>query len=328
MLRTQRERAERVLAFADELALAIKREMPMLWTGALESSRAALLVERVDGLQTRVREGRETLHRLVALPAGPALAALQQLNLDGLTTDGRGLDALARQVRQELGLNAAPPPSPPASPSPPARGTGLLAGRPGATGPLGPARTGNLMGKLREIVGAAQAPAPPPPPPPAPPPEDPARQAFDRARQLVSEVMAYVSPRLSVLGAALRATGLPGRKRPWPEVEDALEAEAASGEMAPANADWLEPVAELFYDDMGATRVAHGAVVQWQQACTLHQDADLLVTSLESTPRERHRTLLGHFNLGQYRAAVYPISHLHVTFKGVPLLSALFPPPA
>jgi hypothetical protein len=154
-----------------------------------------------------------------------------------------------------------------------------------------------------------------------------ARQAFDAAFELVQDVLEYVTPRLEVVKVALDTTGLPGRKEPWEVVTKRLKPNAVAAGIPEPHLPWLPPFTKLFYQNMAAVQKAHMAIVQWSETRAMHERADALRAGLEATPAPRQGPLLETFDLGKYRAAVYPISHLHVSFAGVSPLQDFFPSP-
>lgn len=154
-----------------------------------------------------------------------------------------------------------------------------------------------------------------------------ARKAFDQAVKLAREVLAYVSPRLTLADVALTATGLPTAPRPWPLIEPALAPAAEQAAVAPPLRPWLPILAQLFLADRDATRKTHQAITQWKQARELHHHADRVEAQLAQAPPVSHPALLRSFDAPRMRASVYPLSHLHLHFQGVPHLSTIFPPP-
>ena len=272
----------------------------------------------------------------------------------------------ARQEQAALGPRPGfePPPARPQPGAPPARpgGSGVVIPprpAPGAarhTGALTPPREGTdtlrlgggSSGRTTSGLGRAAPPtgmlrreaAPdvrrmatgrpaglPPARPPLPSVEK-NRQAFEAALALVAEVLEFISPRLLLVKVSLVATGLPGRKRPWETItQELLPAAQAAGVPQPQML-WLPLLVKLFYTDMTAVQRAHMALVQWDQALKMHTDAGRVQSEMTTEPAGKHRALLDSFHLGKYRAAIYPLSHLHVSFKGLPHLSELFPPPA
>jgi hypothetical protein len=48
--------------------------------------------------------------------------------------------------------------------------------------------------------------------------------------------------------------------------------------------------------------------------------------ALATAPPPRATALLDRFDVRKLRAAIFPLSHLDVTFAGVPPLDELFPP--
>jgi hypothetical protein len=84
-------------------------------------------------------------------------------------------------------------------------------------------------------------------------------------------------------------------------------------------APWVGHLAKVFIDDQRAAREAHVALVRWDQARAADQRAQAVLAD---------PARLGGFDTAAYRAAIFPLSHLHVAFRGLPHLGSLFPPPA
>ncbi|MDB5096683.1 MAG: hypothetical protein JWM80_1104 [Cyanobacteria bacterium RYN_339] len=153
-------------------------------------------------------------------------------------------------------------------------------------------------------------------------------KAFEAARRLATEVLGYVSPRLALVQAAMIATGLPGPRHPWPQVQSAFDPPAKLAEgIQPPLRPWLPHLAKLFYTEMPIARDALLALQQWSQARQMAQEAEKVAGTLARVPEQAHGQVLAGFNSGQLRGAAYALSHLHARFKGVAHLSVLFPPP-
>lgn len=318
--RQARQRLTRVATFAGELAAALRKEFGALWVSrAVEAQDQGVLAfkARVDQLAAQARALEEFLSRSGGLSAAEAVTRYSEYPVDAVTAGAKGLDGLARMLRADPRVKAMiGRPQPPASAvsAPRARSTGALAAT-GATRPL-PAPS-SLLDRVRRWASAVQVDelAPSTRPPTA---VDRAREAFVAAHDLVTTVLAKVTPRVRLLDISLGATGLPGPKQPWPHVKAAVEAAPARDALQPAHAAWLLPLAKLFYMDAMATQRAHGAVVQWGQAQEARKVAETMATRPDA---------LGEFNVGRYRAAVLPLTHLHLTFRGVRVLQELFPMP-
>ncbi|MNS55066.1 hypothetical protein D3C72_878920 [compost metagenome] len=254
-------------------------------------------------------------------------ATLKQIDAEGLGPLIQAVDEQARALRSLLGL-AAPAAGPGTGPLSQARAA--TAARPAAA--PAPARAGflGMLKKLADPVAVEPLPAAAAALGDAPaidPAVNKARQAFDAAFELVQEVLEYVTPRLEVVQVALDTTGLPGRKEPWEVVTKALKPNAVAAGIPEPHLPWLPPFTKLFYQNMAAVQKAHMAIVQWSETRTMHERADALRAGLAATPAPRQGALLESFDLGKYRAAVYPISHLHVSFAGVSPLQDFFPSP-
>ena len=316
---------------------------PQAWD---EKSRERELMRRTYTLERIAHETSGAYKQVPADSAPETLQRLEAFDLVTLADAAAAVQSLAGHLRQQ-GKPAATPaptagPRPPARPAghpgpdvalirglaprsttqrlgpspgkpmaiPPRPGTGGL--RPGAAParPGGDAfmRSGNT-GSLSDQGGPGD------------------RRAFDQAFKLAREVLGYVSPRLALAGVALDATGLPGPRKPWDQVEPALSPGAERAGVSPPLRPWLPLLAQLFLSDMAATRKTHQAVTQWRQARELGQQAERVDGQLAAAPPVSHPALLRSVDHARLRAAVYPLSHLHVHFRGVPHLSTLFPPP-
>ena len=342
-MRRERARVERALAFAREVGMGVRGDFPdvfgrpQAWD---ERSQERELMRRVHTME---RVAQETAVLYKRIPADSPLQALEALEGFDLTTvaDAAGrVQVLADQLRQA----GKPAPKPEPRPQPKPGGSqgpdvalirglaprsrtqqlGPAAGRPAAspprpgTGTLRPGvppRAGadafvrGATGSLGDSGGFG------------------ARKGFDQAVRLAREVLAYVSPRLALADVALEATGLPGPRRTWPEIEPALTPGADRAGVAPPLRPWLPLLAQLYLSNMEATRKTHQAVTQWRQARGLGAQADKVDNLLAHAPPASHAALLGSVDAARLRAAVYPLSHLHVHFRGVPHMSTLFPAP-
>lgn len=333
----QLQKATRAIAFAEERSNALRREFGMLWlTGAPslpEPARepAAQFVRRMEAVRTRIVQAQRAIVGLKGKGPIEMFATLKQVDAEGLGPLIQGVDEQARALRALLGL-AAPATRPPTGPLSQAR---AAAGAPptGTAPASAPAKAG-FLGMLKKLaepaaveplaaVGASEAGEAPV----ADPAVGKARQAFDAAFELVQDVLDYVTPRLEVVQVALDTTGLPGRKEPWEVVTKTLKPNAVAAGIPEPHLPWLPPFTKLFYQNMAAVQKAHMAIVQWSETRAMHERADALRAGLETTPATRQGAMLEAFDLGKYRAAVYPISHLHVSFAGVSPLQDFFPSP-
>lgn len=346
-------RASRALAFAEARSNALRREFAMLWLAKDGASLppaarepAGRFMRAMEALRARLVAAQRVVAGLKDKGPIETIAGLRPLALDSLAPAVQALEAQAQALRVQLGMAGGRPqaskgpPKGPEGPEPlrvPSPAVGPAGTRPQATGrPAGapapasapPARPG-FVGMLKQLgepaavealpaAGAAGAP-------------DPGlargRQAFEAAHSFVQGVLAYVTPRLDVVKVALDTTGLPGRKAPWEAVAGTLRVNAEAAGIPAPHLPWLPPITQLLYQDMGAVQKAHMAIVQWSDTRRLHGEAEALRRELAALPPGHQAARLGAFDLGRYRSAVYPVSHLHVSFQGLSPLGEFFPAP-
>jgi hypothetical protein len=334
------QRASRALAFAEARSNALRREFAMVWLakdGAnlppAAREPAGRFMRAMEALRARLVQAQRVVAGLEGKGPIETIAGLRPLALDGLAPAVQALEQQAQALRAPLGM-AAGRPQAPARPAAATAGlkpqaTEQLAGRPGApSAPQAAARPG-FVGMLKKLGEPAAVEALP-----AVRPEaalDPGlakgRQAFEAAHAFVQGVLEYVTPRLDVVKVALDTTGLPGRKAPWEAVAGRLRSNAEAAGIPAPHMPWLPPITQLLYQDMGAVQKAHMAVVQWSDTRRLHGEADALRREIADLPPARQAARLGTFDLGRYRSAVYPVSHLHVSFQGISPLGEFFPAP-
>jgi hypothetical protein len=322
------QRFARVLTFSTSFARARRKELQVLWMErGKHGPRAEEFVRRVDALEALCQKGELFLRHARGQGPVQAIATLQQFDLNQLTAATKGLEALARELKGDARVQAAV--------------TGKLAAPPPTVG-LSVAevkqQTGKLVGMVKgwlnaqpPVVPAAPAPQPAAAPaPPAPKPLGPLEQkklAFEAAITLVQNVLEKVSARLNVVGFSLKATGLPTRRRPWEEVQAFVPDMGPQAGLQPAQIGWALMLAELFYQEARAVQVAQIAVTQWQQARIQLAEAQELKAEVEAAPDPRRGPLLDQFHVGKFKATAFPLSHLHLTFRGLSPLQELFPPP-
>jgi hypothetical protein len=341
------QRYQRVLGFASSFARARRREFDILWVErGKHGHKAEELVRRVDLLLSAVKKGEGFLERAKGQSTPQALATLALFELDQLTVMTRGLEKLARELKEDPKLQSAVSGL---LTTPPTRPRDSLAE---ATGDLGLAKeTRRLMGMVRgwltpgaPVVQSGQALVKPLAsgdglkvraltPVPVPPPARPfsavlqQQQSFSAAIDLVQSVVEKVGPRLKIVNVSLVSTGLPGKPRKWQDVEaDIPEAGLGAG-LQPSQVGWALMLAELFVREGRAVQVAHMAVTQWQQACSLLSEAQDLKARAEVVDEHVRASVYAQFHVGKFKATAFPLSHLHLTFKGFSPLQDLFPPP-
>jgi hypothetical protein len=345
-------RASRALAFAEARSNALRREFAMLWLAKDGASLppaarepAGRFMRNMEALRARLVAAQRVVAGLKDKGPIETIAGLRPLALDSLAPAVQALEHQAQALRVQLGLAGDRPQAPhgprqgPEGPAPlrnplPARpagvnppATGPSTGRPAqASAPPAPARPG-FVGMLKQLGEPAAVEALPAAGASTDPGLARGRQAFEAAYAFVQGVLEYVTPRLDVVKVALDTTGLPGRKAPWEAVAGTLRANAEAAGIPAPHLPWLPPITQLLYQDMGAVQKAHMAIVQWSDTRRLHGEADTLRRALDGLPPGPQAARLGAFDLGRYRSAVYPVSHLHVSFRGLSPLGEFFPAP-
>ncbi|MDB5095788.1 MAG: hypothetical protein JWM80_209 [Cyanobacteria bacterium RYN_339] len=310
-LAAQRQRAHRLVVFTDELVHNVRREFGACWLprpGGRPNPAADALVRAADACKEEAANVRAFLDYLADKPTVEALTALGAFDAERLIRPARELQARADELRARR-----PAPRPAAAPPPPAQPAAQLAGQ--------------MKGWLQRWANVAapdERPAAVPRPDPV---AERARQTFDAARKFASQVLAYVSPRLNVLQVALKSTGLPGKRKPFDEIKRELHPAAVAAGVPEGQLSFLPPLVKLLYGDMGPVRTIHVALVQWEELRGLDGDAEVLAGVMATAPPPRAGELLREFDVGKYRASIYPLSHLHVSFAPIPYARDLFPAP-
>jgi hypothetical protein len=333
LLENQLQRYQRVLGFAGGFARAKRREFDVVWARPQAfGPKAVEFVKRVEALGARVAEGENVLRYAKGQPARAAFNALGAFDLNAVTAATKGLETMAAELKEHPGIQAAVA-GLLAAPDPRKPGTGPLQAFKAATGPLdGKGTTGRLAEMMRSwIAPASVVKAGPSPEVLEAQKADRAfeqnRQALESAIDLVVKVLKSVSPRLHVIQVALDATGLPGKAKEWEAIEDEIPEAGEAAGFSAAQVGWLFHLADLFTADMKAMQAAHMATVQWGQARALLGEAETVRETMKAAPPAKSVALLKEFNLGRFRASVFPLSHLHLSFRGMPLLQDLFPEP-
>ncbi|GEM_PF-5230610 len=329
LLKSQVQRLGRVLAFSGEFASAIRREFAVCWTppargfGAKFDTKLKRLVSLADSVLKQHAQGNQVLENQLTLPPLKAMALLGSFPVDQLIAETKGLDALARELRAEPALKgvlapAAQPNANQANRSVP-QTSKLVDGaerKGGWTGWLQKLTTSPSEKSVsRADVAASHAATQ----------VEKQRHAFHAARELVMQVIAYVSPRMLLVSAGLSATGLPGPIKPWPEVEKNVAAMGRKSGVPPAQLEWVSPLAKLFCTEADVAKKALVAENQFKSTRELLSEADILVSSIDMSPGSASK-LLEQFSVERFKGSVLPLSHLHLTFKGIPVLEDLFPP--
>lgn len=315
----QLERVERVLAFASQFVTARKRELAPLFQRRGFGPAADELVLRLNQLEASVAKGRQFVGLAKGQPPRAGLATLNNFDFNALHNNARGLATLVAVVKQEPAVIAAL--TRPAAPV----ATGEL--KPASTGSLAKSGTGRLIDAVRSWIAppvVTEA--------PAQVVEEPVEPkelvALAAAIAFVAKILKHVSSRLSVVRVALDACGVPGTMKAWEEIETRMPTYAKKEALAPAQVQWAFHVADMFTDNQAAVRLASGAVTQWQQSSEQLKLAESVQAQMATAPPERIPVYAERVNVVKLKASAYPLAHLHLTFKGMPPLSDLFPPPS
>ena len=345
MLTARIQRVRRILGFSGQLAQALYDEFgleqalatPARTAGVTAplvppTDRVALVepfVQRLAGILAKVVAGESLVERAGASPEAEAFRLLTafETSLVDLQAECRTLDADATILRERLGeAGRAPGTGSLGAPSAPA------ARQPSTTGPLdtpGRDRAEGLTGWFRRIVAEATVvtqPTAPPPPPPDPAFER-ARQAFEVAHKFLAQALTYASPRLSIVDLAMRITGLPAARKTWDQVKREMPVAMFRAKLPPDAAHWVPPITKLFHENAEATRRAHVVLTHWEGARSACDEAEVLRLAIDRAAPHQAVGMLREFDLARYKAAIHPLKHVHVSFRGLPHLSVLFPPP-
>ncbi len=327
----QIQHVERQAAFAREIAGALREEFGLLWRIGNKRdliNGAEDFVAQVESTASLAQRYIDDAGKARGLPPQAAARLVRLLDVNKLRERGRGLEAAARTLRQNPKLQSfkgAPAPSSqgqrPTGQVPP-RGTAALntPGRPG-TAPLPPAApkrtlTERLQDALDRLVITTLEVEPPPPPPTV---DQRRLQAFEGALALVADVLADTGPRLEALQFALAAAQVGG-------MEDPVGAAKAAG--VPSDLRALIPAAsEALKGGPLVRRAAAIALQQWEHAARLADGYTRARTIARNAPREQVAGLLAPYDVTKLKGMIAPLTNLHLTFKMVPALAALFPPP-
>lgn len=333
LLENTLQRYQRTLSFASAFARAKRAEFDILWQRpAAFGPKALEFTKRIDALIARAQEGETLVKYARGQAVRAAFNTLGAFDLGAVTDATKGLESLAADLKAHPGIQAAMA-GLLAAPDPRKGGTGPLGMSKPGTGPLDarPA-TGKLTDLMRNWLGQTSVVKAGPTPAEievqrAERAADQNRLAIGAAIDLVTKVLKSVSPRLHLMEVALAATGLPGKAREWEAIEDELPRAGEEAGFSSAQVGWLFHLADLYTSDPRAMQVAHMAIVQWSQARVLLGEAEMVRRTMENAPPAKSIMLLREFNLGQFRASVFPLSHLHLSFRGISLLQDLFPEP-
>ena len=328
MLASRLQRLRRVLGFAGRRVQAIRRDHDAFWAVPGEQAPALPpeLADLVQGFKAKadlalrlLEAGEQTLREAERLPPAAAIMCTGRYDPDVLSHTVRELDGLIAGVQaaarsfEALALALPPRPAAPAA----------------VVEPAEPARpqVGPLVRWLQTLADPLLAPAKPPPPAP-PGPRDLYLKELEAACETVRQVLDEIAVELVVLRAALDATGLPTKRRPWGEVPATLADLTVRLGLSPVQQSWLLPVAKRLYIDEVAVRRTHIAVTQALEAHRLLAEGARQRKLIPSVGAQRLPAAIAEFHPGKLRAAALPLCRLHVTFADVPVLCRLFPAPA
>ncbi len=333
LLENNLQRYQRTLSFAGAFARAKRDEFDILWQRPMAfGPKAADFAKRIDALLARTQKGESVVKYARGQTTRAAYTTLGTFDLNAVTAATKGLESLAAELKEHPGIQAAMA-GLLAAPDPRRGITGALEAARQVTGPLeARATTGKLTDLMRTWL--AQTAVLKAGPTPAEVEAQRADRAMDQNRRalssaidLVTKVLKGVSPRLHVMEVALSTTGLPGKARAWDAIEEEIPAAGEAAGFSSAQVGWLFHLADLYTSDPLAMQAAHMAIVQWSQARVLLGEAELVRRTMENAPAKSVQ-LLKEFNLGRFRASVFPLSHLHLSFRGITLLQDLFPEPS
>lgn len=315
-------RLVRTVTFATALLQGVRASHGALWLrGRRPDTEETALMQAVGALEARLSVASTMLDLAPDGPAAGTLARLAQVDGPALLAAAQALDGLAQRLK-------------PRTLAPRAPGMGGGPGLPGprTASPVSPPPVAAPVSSLKGLLSrwSAASVETLPQARQAPPAEDPhllARRTFEAAHTFVGEILAYAGPRLDILRVALEATGLPGPARPLPLIQATLKADAQAAGVPGPQQSFLPPLVRLFLAQPDAVRRVGPAIGQWRGVQALNAEAEVLRLALRTAPPARIGELVGAFETGRYRAAVHPLSHLHITFRGLPVASELFPSP-
>jgi hypothetical protein len=343
----QLRRLQRVVGFTSALVTALEGEFAPLRSLApadLREAAARPVLSRLDRLATLLAEAARILaHAETSRPA-EAFSALATVDLDALVRDAMGLQALARTLRHDSELApllrfATPsadqgPPRAAAAPRPgPAEAS---PSRPAGTRPLDlTAALAPLLRVVRELLpGPVEAPGDPPP---APPPDPRAAALSERARReqkglraacrLANDIAEHVAGRIGAIRIALELARPRGVARPCQAIHDEAPERFAARDIPAEHQGIILALALLFALDARAAQAAQVACVQFDGARALLAEASVLAEAVRKVPDPEALRLLRDFNVSRLKGVVLPLTHLHLSFRGLRLLADLFPAP-
>lgn len=328
LLEAHIQHLKRLVLFTGEHLAALQREFePLAGSRELKDQTLARFYKQRDVTRSLHEKAKRLLEDQAQVSTLDALQMLAGFDKEQLVAASKQLEALARELRTNpttAQLLRAPVPSA-------GQGTQPLKAQSG-TSPLGQEKQTEALGWFAKWM-------PHPRQTQLPPTKEEASkaretraverelQAFDAARALAAESVQNLAPRMTLLGATLEALGAPGKPLPWSLITHQIGQVLRKRKLPQAQANWLPLLAKVMLKDLRAWQAAQVAHTQYQQACALVEEAELLRISLDGAPPDRRSNMLAQFNTGRFKGVILPITNLHLTFRGMPYLEDLFPIP-
>lgn len=316
-LEDQIRHIERQATFALDMAAALKQEFQALWTMAGARSQiegGEAFVAQVDATAALADRFLTDGRKARTLPPLQGQRLVRLLDVNKLLERGRGLEATARALRTHPRLKTLAKQRPPVG----------LPAAPRPAGPVPPvARPGSrkLTEHLQDVLDRmtvtpveATATAPPPPTP-----AERRLRAFEAALSLVADVLQDTGPRLEALRHALIGAQPDGP-------DEATQAAQIAG--VPSDLRALIPAAtEALRHGPMSRRAAAIALDQWVQAARLAEGYTRARGTARASAPEHVAAVLAPYDVIKLKGLIAPLTNLHLTFRTVPALAALFPPP-
>lgn len=301
LLRLKRQRVWRLLQFSRRMIEGLDQDWQALERQAVDEDRpsisrarerARLLLDWITEIETQLETAR---HKR---PTGAAIAAVEAIEVDGLLQAARVEAADAVAWRERLAARA----------------------RTQSNADL-KQRLVTMLSRWTEVETV------PAPPPPRPSGHERERQAIAGAVRLAGDILQAVEGRLTLLRIASDLAGPPGRPTPVAQIGRLAADLPPHPVLAPADMGWVAPLAHLFVDDAQAQKSTHMVLAQWDAARERYDEAQVFLTALTHASAGTAARLLAEFNTGPLRAAMAPLTRLHVQFGGMRHLQDFFPAP-